>query len=74
MDWSQYQGLGYGTAVAVLAIAAVVAIFRSWRERDKLKELRDALKAKYAEAVDARDLDRAAAIANKLRDIEAALR
>ena len=74
MDFTQFQALGWGTAGAVLAIVAAFAIFRRWKERDELKELRNALREKYRKAVDDRNLDLAADIANRLRDIEAQLK
>lgn len=71
MDWSKFQSLGYGTAVAVIAIVAAVAIFRRWRKEDKKREEINDLKAKYRAAVDSRDLGLASAIALRLRDLEA---
>lgn len=71
MDWTQFQSLGWGTAVAVVVIVAALAIVRRWRETDKLNEERNDLKAKYRKAVDCGDLELAGAIAGRLRDIEA---
>lgn len=74
MDFTQFQALGWGTAGAVLTIVAAFAVFRRWRERDELKERRHELLEKYRKAVDGRDLDLAADIAQRLRDLEAKLK
>ena len=71
MDLSQFQSIGYGTAVAVMAIVAATAIFRRWRKEDKKREEINDLKAKYRAAVDSRDLELACAISLRLRDLEA---
>lgn len=74
MDFTQFQAIGWGTAGAVLTIVAAIAVFRRWKERDELKERRHELLEKYREAVDDRDLDLAADIAMRLRDLEAKLK
>lgn len=74
MDFTQFQALGWGTAGAVAVIVAAIAVFRRWRELDALKERRHELLEKYRKAVDDRDLDLAADIAKRLRDIEAKLK
>lgn len=74
MDFTQFQALGWGTAGAVLAIVAAFAVFRRWKERDELRERRHELLEKYRKAVDDRDLDLAADIAMRLRDLEAKLK
>lgn len=70
MDWSQYQGLGWATAVAVVAIAAVAAVCRRWRKKDAIQSEYDELKKKYAKAVDDCDLDLAASIAGRMQKLE----
>lgn len=74
MDFTQFQALGWGTAGAVFTIVATIAVFRRWKERDELKERRHELLEKYRKAVDDRDLDLAADIAMRLRDLEAKLK
>ena len=74
MDFTQFQALGWGTAGAVFVIVAAIAVFRRWRELDEHKEKRHELLEKYRKAVDDRDLDLAADIAMRLRDLEAQLK
>ena len=74
MDFTQFQALGWGTAAAVAVIVAAIAVFRRWKEIDRLKEERDELREKYRKAVRDRELDLAADIALRLRDIEAQIK
>lgn len=74
MDWTQFQALGWGTAAAVAVIVAAAAISRKWKRADDAREKRHELLEKYREAVDNRDLDLAADIAMRLRDLEAKLK
>lgn len=68
IDISQFSGLGYGTAVAAVAIVALVAVFRKWRRDDEArKELQNAKEA-YRDAVATGDPDRIHIAARRLRD------
>ena len=69
MDWAQFQGLGWATAGAVLAITAALAVLRRWRRSDERKKEREELLEKYRRAVDGRDLDLASALAARLREL-----
>ena len=73
MDFSQFHGLGWATAAAVAVITAMAAIVRNWRDIDAKRREYEALKRKFEEAVDSRDLDLAASIAQRMRHIERAL-
>ena len=74
MDWSQFQALGWGTAVAVIAIMAAAAVLRRWRAIDRKREEINDLKAKYRTAVDSGDLELASAISGRLRELEAEIK
>ncbi len=68
IDLTQFQGLGYGTAVAIVSIIAALAVMRRWRGRDEArKELENAQKA-YRDAVASGDPDRIHLAARRLRD------
>jgi hypothetical protein len=68
MDLSQFQSLGWGTAVAVLAIAAMAALFRHWKKADAAgEELKNAEEA-YKLAVGSGDPDRIHIAGKRLQD------
>lgn len=69
IDPSQYSALGWGTAVAVVAILVSAAVFRHWAARDRLrKEIADA-EQDYRKAVASRDPDRVRLAAGRLRKL-----
>lgn len=69
MELTDFQTLGFGTAVAVVAITAAAAVFRKWKREDDLeKELHDAEKG-YQKALDDWDLVLAATYYRRMQKL-----
>ncbi len=71
IDLTQFEGLGYGTAVAAVAIVALVAVFRKWRRDDEAKKELANAKEAYRAAVDSGDPDRIHLAARRLQNARA---